>query len=95
MKLDTKAFANAAELLASQEVSEAEMYRTALIMNSYWFPDEYATIARHIGLRGLTLAEADPKEILGRGYSSASGFRRVASLAPQDTNHGNQGGCGL
>lgn len=85
------------ELLASQGASEEEMYKTALIMNSYWFPDQYATIARYLGSKGLTLAKVDPKEILGNGYSSASGFRNIASLVPQtqDSGGSGQGGCGL
>ncbi len=34
------------ELMAAQGVSEGEMYKIALVVNSYWFPDTYLTIAR-------------------------------------------------
>lgn len=83
------------ELLASQGANEEEMYRSALIANAYWFPDQYAIIARYLGSRGITLAKADPEEILGSGYSSVSGFRRVASLTPQAQNSSGGSGCGL
>lgn len=82
------------ELLASQGVSEEEMYRTALIMNSYWFPEQYATIARYFASKGQILSTINPKEILGSEYSSASGFRLIATLVPQvEREEGS--GCGL
>lgn len=84
------------ELMASQGASEAEMYKTALTMNSYWFPDQYATIARYLESRSIAPQSADPKEILGENYSSASGFQRIASLTPPvQTNQTGKGVCGL
>jgi len=82
------------ELMASQGISEQEMYKAALEVNSYWFPDEYSTIARYFASKGQTLSAIDPKEILGPKYSSASGFRQVASLVPQVKSQGGSG-CGL
>lgn len=84
------------ELMASQGASEAEMYKAGLIMNSYWFPEQYATIARHLESRGISPKSADPKEILGKEYSSAAGFQRIASLVPrQETRQSGGGGCGV
>ena len=80
------------ELLASQSVSESEMYKVALQMNSFWFPEQYATIARYIESKSRTLSTADPKEILGNKYSSASGFSRIAALVPPVERQGS-GGC--
>ncbi len=82
------------ELMASQGVSEKEMYKTALAVNSYWFPEEYSTIARYFSSKNQTLSAIDPKEILGLNYSSVSGFRRIASLVPQVKSRGGSG-CGL
>ncbi|KKP85069.1 MAG: hypothetical protein UR86_C0014G0015, partial [Parcubacteria group bacterium GW2011_GWD2_35_7] len=36
------------ELMASQNVSEQDMWKTALVVNSYWFPDTYLTIATYM-----------------------------------------------
>ena len=79
------------ELMASQGAGEEEMYQAALQVNALWFPEEYSTIARYLASKNQTLWAADPKEILGRDYSSASGFRRVASLVPQVKSQGGSG----
>ncbi|MBI2623154.1 MAG: hypothetical protein HYW65_01080 [Candidatus Liptonbacteria bacterium] len=82
------------ELLAANGATEDEMYRAALAVNSFWFPNEYATIAKYLTSKGINPAQANPKEILGKEYSSASGFQRVASLVPREENQGG-GGCGV
>jgi len=83
------------ELLASQGANEKQMYQTALQMNSLWFPEEYSTIARYLASKNQTLSSVDPKEILGRDSSSASGFRRISALVPQTGSQGSGGGCGV
>ena len=82
------------ELLASQGANEKQMYQAALQVNSLWFPEEYSVIARYLASKNQTLSSVDPKEILGRDYSSASGFRMVASLVPQVQPTGGSG-CGV
>ncbi|OGZ96993.1 MAG: hypothetical protein A2847_00735 [Candidatus Sungbacteria bacterium RIFCSPHIGHO2_01_FULL_50_25] len=82
------------ELMASQGVSEEEMYRAALKVNSYWFPDTYLTIAQYLSAKGVDWQDTDPKEILGAGFSSISGYRRV--LESVDEKRQSQGsGCGI
>lgn len=82
------------ELMASQGASEEEMYRVALQVNSFWFPDTYLTIAKYLESKGVSWGEANPKEILGYNYSSASGYRQILSQvtlpAPRPS-----GGCGV
>jgi len=73
------------ELLASQGASEEEMYKVALQMNSFWFPDQYAV---------LKLQDVSPKEILGINYSSASGYAKVERSLPREQNQGG-GSCGV
>ena len=51
--------------MASQGVSEEEMYKAALVVNSYWFPDTYITIAKYLKSQGKDWSQAVPKEILG------------------------------
>ena len=82
------------ELMASQGASEEEMYRVALQVNSYWFPETYLTIAQYLAAKGVDWQEADPKEILGVNYSSGSGYRRILSeVTPIERKSGGSS-CG-
>lgn len=80
------------ELMASQGVSEEDMYRTALAVNSYWFPDTYLTIATYMQQRGIAWKDVSPKEVLGAKYSSASGFATISSQLRGQPQSGG-GGC--
>ncbi|OGG57514.1 hypothetical protein A2853_04050 [Candidatus Kaiserbacteria bacterium RIFCSPHIGHO2_01_FULL_55_17] len=81
------------EILASQGVGEDEMYKAALAVNSYWFPDTYQTIAVYMQQKGIAWENVSPKEVLGVDYSSASGFARVAAeVAPRG---GSGASCGV
>lgn len=83
------------ELMASQGVSEKDMYKFALKVNSYWFPDTYLTIAKYLQeIKGIPFDKADPKEILGFDYSSGSGFRNILQqVTPTERRSG--GSCGV
>lgn len=82
------------ELMASQGASEAQMYKTALAVNAYWFPDTYTAIAKYFAKRGTTWANIDPKEALSATYSSAQGYRQIlAEVEPSAPKGG--GGCGV
>ena len=82
------------ELMAARGVSENDMYKVALQVNSYWFPDTYLTIAKVIKDGGGDWREVDPKAILGPEYSSAQGFQKIRQkTAPQQPRSGG-GGCG-
>lgn len=82
------------ELLASEGVSEEEMYDIALQVNSYWFPDTYLTIAEYFNQRGVNWADVDSKEVLGAEYSSAQGYMKVLEeMEPVKIRGG--AGCGV
>ncbi len=82
------------ELMAANGVGEDEMYRVALQVNSYWFPDTYLTIANYLASRGIDWSEATPKEVLGADFSSASGYQKVLTeIQPVERQSG--GGCGV
>jgi len=83
------------ELMASQGVSEADMWKTALAVNSYWFPDTYLTIASYMRNKGVDWKDVNPQEILGVSYSSASGYQRIAAQVVQPSTQGGGGGCGV
>lgn len=82
------------ELMASQDASEKEMYDAALVVNSFWFPSQYRTIARALSAKGISPAAVDSKMVLGAEYSSVSGFRDIAATVPPEATKGG-GGCGI
>lgn len=82
------------ELLASQGISEKEIYTIALQVNAYWFPDTYLIIAQYLASNGRDWETADPKELLGANYSSNSGYRQILNQVATPINKGN-GGCGV
>lgn len=83
------------ELLASQDVSEDDMYRVALKVNSYWFPETYLTLAKYFQKKGIEWKNVDPKEVLGSDYSSGMGYRKVLmEIEPPDSPKGG-GGCSV
>ena len=82
------------ELMASQGVDEEEMYRAALAVNSYWFPDTYVTIAKYMESQGTPWNNVSPQEMLGANYSSGQGYRKIVEkVSPVKTSGG--GGCGV
>ncbi|NUQ57566.1 MAG: hypothetical protein HUT38_03735 [Candidatus Paceibacter sp.] len=88
------------ELMASQGIGEKEMYEAALKLNSFWFPDTYATIAQYLAGKGIKWENADPQEILGYNYSSGPGFLKIKQELEARSNGSNQrpksgGGCGV
>jgi hypothetical protein len=82
------------ELMASQGVNEQDMYKYALIVNSYWFPDTYLTIAKFKESQSTDWKQVNPQEVLGAEFSSAQGYQqvrgRVEPVAPK-----SGGGCGV
>lgn len=82
------------ELMASQGVSESEIYKAALAVNSYWFPDTYLTIAAFMKNKGVEWQNVNPQEMLGANYSSGQGYAKIASqvVAPSSSR---SGGCGI
>jgi len=82
------------ELMASQGASEDEMYKAALKVNAYWFPDTYLAIAKYFENRGKSWSKVDPKEALGNGFSSSAGYRKVLQEVTPPARQGG-GGCGV
>lgn len=83
------------ELMASQGISEQEMWRTALAVSSYWFPDNYLTIATYMKSKGVEWQDVKPQEMLGFDYSSASGYARIASQVASPASIGGGSGCSV
>ena len=83
------------ELMASQNASEQEMWEAALAVNSYWFPDTYLTIATYMKNKGIEWENVNPIEILGNNYSSASGYKKIASQTIKTQKSSTGSGCGI
>ncbi|KKW11546.1 MAG: hypothetical protein UY50_C0011G0022 [Parcubacteria group bacterium GW2011_GWA2_49_9] len=84
------------ELMASQGISEQEMWKTALAVNSYWFPDTYLTIATYMKDKGVEWKDVNPQEMLGANYSSAQGYARIAAqVTAPAASSGGESGCAV
>ncbi len=82
------------ELMASQGASEDAMYRAALKLNTYWFPGNYLTIAKYFESKGTPWDKVDPKKVLGKEYSSSTGYGKIlAQVQPVKAQGG--GACGI
>ena len=83
------------ELLVSQNVDDAMIYKKILGFNSFWFPDSYLTIASYFMRQGIAWDKVDAKEVLGFPYSSSTGASKIMQITgplPFKTNFA--GGCG-
>ncbi len=81
------------ELMASQGVSENDMYKAALAVNSYWFPDTYVTIAQYLKTKGMAWKDVSAKGILGKEFSSTSGYQQIKNQINPSPQKG--GSCGV
>ena len=69
------------ELMASQGATTDEMYEAAKYINAFWYPQqtlEQAVLFK--AAKTLDFDQVQPREIVGAGYSSASGFQAVHKL---------------
>lgn len=83
------------ELMASQGLSKADMYKYALAVNSYWFPDNYLTIASYFKSKGTDWSKVDPQVVLSAQYSSGQGYQKLLQQAQPQQAPQSKGGCGV
>jgi len=83
------------ELMVSQGVGESDMYRAALILNSYWFPDNYSTIAKYFKQKGVDWSKVDTKRVLSEEFSSISGYESIVAKITEPKENKGGGGCGV
>ncbi|MDO8430111.1 MAG: hypothetical protein Q7S73_01980 [bacterium] len=82
------------ELMVSQGASEEEMYKSALVLNTFWFPDTYSAIKQYLAQKGLDWNKISPQELLGSDFSSGSGYQKILSEL-KSFQPKNSGGCGV
>lgn len=87
------------EMAVVAGMPEAEIYKKALALNSYWFPQTYTELAVFFKAKKNTdWKNVDPVEVLGESYSSGQGYSQVSQqlqaegLVPQVKSGG---GCGV
>lgn len=85
------------ELMVSQNISKQEIYNTALVFNTLWFPETYLDIAYHFEKAGRDYQRIPAQEILAKTFSSAQGYavirKEVGQLAWPTLGDG--GGCSV
>lgn len=63
------------ELGVAQGLTDEEIYKTVLVFNSYWFPQNYTEMAFYFQhAKNKVWNDIDPKIILSKEYSSLSGW---------------------
>ncbi len=82
------------ELMASQDVSKADMYKYALIANSYWFPGNYLTIATYYkNIEKTDWSKVDAETVLSQ-YTSPDGYQQILNkVSPQQVPNSGRN-CG-
>src|SRR3989344_3417547 len=66
------------ELAVVQGMPKDEIYKKALALNAYWFPQTYIELAMYYQTEKNTgWDKDDPKEVLGENYSSGQGYRAI------------------
>ena len=85
----------AVELLVSKGLSDEEIYKEILKLNSFWFPDNYLMVATLFARQGVSWNEIDAKEVLGEKYSSAQGAGELyEKVGPLPYGGSSGGSCG-
>lgn len=87
------------ELAVSQGMSTREIYKKALALNTYWFPQTYVELGVYFqNKKNTPWNKVDPKEALGVTYSSGQGYGKInkelqtEGLLPKVEGGG---GCGV
>lgn len=85
------------ELMASQNFSKDEIFKTVLAFNSYWFPQTYLDIAYHFAKNNRDYSQVPASEILSKTFSSSSGYQVIRSKVGSVSWPALQGGggCGV
>ncbi len=85
----------AIELMVKKGLSDDEIYKNILKLNSFWFPSNYLTIATYFARQGINWDKVDAKKVLGANFSSGQGAAKIAKEVgplPFETRYG--GSCG-
>lgn len=83
------------EMAVKQGVSENRIYKDVAALNSFWFPQQYVTIAAYFNKQGTNWAKVNPKTLLSQQYSSGQGSQQIQQAVQNIPGLNVQsGGCG-
>lgn len=86
------------ELAVVQGLPQQRIYKNALVLNAYWFPQYYTALATYYkAKRNLDWENVDAVEALGSQYSSIDGSGAVMALLQKEgllPKEQDSGGCG-
>ena len=88
------------EIMAENNASAEEMFEALKYFNAFWFPQQYLDLAKYFKIReGKDWDKVDARMVMGKDYSTASGWQRVknwlASNNAVEKAPSKGGGCGV
>lgn len=84
----------AIEMMVAKNMSDADIYKNVLKLNSFWFSGTYLTTAQYFASKGISWDKIDAKEVLSAEFSSATGASKVAQKVSPVPGSGGGSGCG-
>ncbi len=84
----------AIEMMVSKDMSDADIYKNILKLNSFWFPNNYLVSAVYFDNQGTSWDNVDAKMVLGKDFSSATGSQRLQSIVGPLPGQSSGGSCG-
>ncbi|MCX6706017.1 MAG: hypothetical protein NTV24_02820 [Candidatus Woesebacteria bacterium] len=84
----------AIEMMVAKGLSNDEIYRNVLKLNSFWFPSTYMNIATYFERKGTKWDKIDAKLVLGSDYSSGQGAASIAKEVGPVPGSSGGGSCG-
>ncbi len=85
----------AIELMVAGNLSDEEIYKSVLKLNSFWFPQNYITTATYFERQGTRWEDIDAKLVLGNEFSSGRGAAQIAEkVGPLPYTQQGGSGCG-
>ena len=78
------------ELMAANGANEDQMFEASKYFNAFWFPGNYYDLAAYFkNQEGKDFKNVDPRVLLSKDYSSASGYQKYRRDTPK-----SGGSCG-
>ena len=83
------------ELAVKQGLSEGRIYKDVLALNSFWFPQQYVSLAAYFSQQKIDWNKVDAKLALSQQYSSAQGTQQIQQSTQNIPGlNVKGGGCG-
>ncbi len=84
----------AIEMMVAQNLSDEEIYKNILKLNSFWFSGTYLTTAQYFANKGVSWDKVDAKKVLGAEFSSSQGAAQISREVTPQEGSGGGSGCG-